>query len=393
MPHASLTPVFIGLRTGLHLLVAALLALVAFRIAVGEASPTWAAVALVTLFGVVYVAGAWWARTTSTGERRARAGAIWLAVLTVLWVALMATTPEAAYLVFPMFFLYLHLIAPPWGPVAVVLATGIAIIALGMHSGFTAGGVIGPLVGAAVALLIGLGYRALAREAIEREELVAELVATRDQLAATEHEQGILAERARLAREIHDTVAQGMSSVQMLLHAAERSDPEGPGLAHVRLARETAADVLAETRQFIRELSPPGLDKGLPSALRRLAETQAAMNGLQIEVSARDGVELPMPVQTALLRVAQGALANVVQHAGATQVVIALTDDGAHTTLSVADDGVGFDPAAVRAASPSDSFGLRAIRERIAQIGGTVEVESEPGAGTTLAVTVDRSAP
>jgi signal transduction histidine kinase len=244
-----------------------------------------------------------------------------------------------------------------------------------------------------VALLIGLGYRALAREAVEREALLAELVATRDRLVLTEREQGMLAERARLAREIHDTVAQGLSSIQLLLHAAERADADRPGIEHVRLARETAATGLAETRRFIRELSPPTLEQGLGTALRRLAETQRSTHGLDVELELPASVDLPMDVQVALLRVAQGALANVVQHAQATQARIALTIDDLHVGLIVSDDGVGFDPAAVRAQAPtSDSFGLQAIRERVEQIGGTLRIDSGPGRGTCVAVSVSRDA-
>jgi len=389
MSHSTLTPVFIGLRTGLHVLVAALLALVVVQIAVDGASPTWLAVVLAAAFAGVYVAGARIAAVAAT--RRTLVGAVWLAVLTLVWIALLVLVPEAAYLVFPMFFLYLHVLPGAAGPVAVVIATGVAIVALGLHTGFTVGGVVGPLVGAGVALLIGLGYRALAREAVEREALLAELVATRDRLALTEREQGMLAERARLAREIHDTVAQGLSSIQLLLHAAERADPDRPGIEHVRLARETAATGLAETRRFIRELSPPALEQGLATALRRLAETQRTTHGLEVEVDAPDSVDLPMDVQVALLRVAQGALANVVQHAQATRARIVLTIDDRHVGLTVSDDGIGFDPAAVRAQAPTtDSFGLQAIRERAEQIGGTLRIESGPGGGTCVAVTVAR---
>jgi len=392
MSHSTLTPVFIGLRTGLHVLVAALLALVVVQIAVDGSSPTWLAVVLAAAFAAVYVAGARVAAVAAT--RRTLVGAVWLAVLTLVWIALLVLVPEAAYLVFPMFFLYLHVLPGAAGPVAVVVATVVAIVALGLHSGFTVGGVVGPLVGAGVALLIGLGYRALAREAVEREALLAELVATRDRLALTEREQGMLAERARLAREIHDTVAQGLSSIQLLLHAAERADADRPGIEHLRLARETAATALAETRRFIRELSPPTLEQGLGTALSRLAETQRSTHGLEVELELPASVDLPMDVQVALLRVAQGALANVVQHAQATRARITLTIDDLHVGLTVSDDGVGFDPAAVRAEAPtSDSFGLQAIRERVEQIGGALRIDSGPGRGTCVAVTVNRDAP
>lgn len=273
------------------------------------------------------------------------------------------------------------------GPVAVIVATGIAVFALGLHGGFSVGGVIGPLVGAGVALLIGLGYRALAREAAEREALVAELLSTRDRLAAAEREQGILTERGRLAREIHDTVAQGLSSIQMLLHAAEAADKDRPGIEHIRLARTTAADGLADTRRFIRELAPPTLDAGLGSALRRIGE-QSSRGTLAIRVHAPEtDVPLRMDEQTALLRITQGAVANAIQHAHATTIDITLRTSADGTTLTIRDNGIGFDTSAALArAERTDAFGLRAISERVEQLGGAFTIASAPGTGTTLTV-------
>lgn len=391
MAHSTLTPVFVGLRTGLHVLFAALLALVVVRVVVVQDDTVWAESGLAALFAVLYVLGARVA--TVRGPRRALVGALWIVALTTVWVALLVLVPEAAYLVFPLFFLYLHVLPRIVGPVAVVVATAIAIVALGVHGGFTVGGVIGPLVGSGVALLIGLGYRALAREAVEREALVAELLATRDLLAATERQQGVLTERARLAREIHDTVAQGLSSIQMLLHAAEAADGERPGIDHIRLARSTAADGLADTRRFIRELAPPSLDAGLAAALGRLSQ-QWRRDGLRIEVSVpTGGADLTMDVQTALLRIAQGAVANVAQHAGATTVDIGLTLSPTEATLVVHDDGVGFDRDRVGLdTATSDSFGLRAMAERVEQLGGGLTVDSAPGRGTTVTAVVDRGA-
>ncbi|MGC0369932.1 sensor histidine kinase [Microbacterium sp. SLBN-111] len=382
MPHRTLAPVFTGLRAGLHALFVGLLALVVVRVVWTGGSP-WA-LALVAVLAAVYLAGLWIART-----RNRASGAAWIGALTLVWVPLLWLVPEAAYLVFPLFFLYLHLL-PGWtGPAAVVAATAVTIVALAVHGGLTVGGVVGPLVGAGVALLIGLGYGALQRRSVESEALVAELLATRDRLAATEREQGVLAERARLAREIHDTVAQGLSSIQMLLYAAERADATGPGIAHIRLARQTAADGLAETRRFIRELAPPTLDRGLGPALQRLVQGWAQREGIDVEASVPSEVSLPMDAQTALLRIAQGALANVSQHADAGRVRVALAQDGADVRLTIADDGRGFDPAGVEgAASGTDSFGLRAMRERVEQLDGDLTVESAPGAGTVVAVTL-----
>ncbi|MHA7984815.1 sensor histidine kinase [Rathayibacter sp. CAU 1779] len=387
MVHDNLTRVFLVLRIGLHVLFVALLALVIVRVALLDPPHMWLGLTLAVLLGLVYLGGLLVVRAPA--PRRRLASVVWLALLSIIWIALLFLVPEAAYLVFPLFFLYLHLLPMPYGLIMVLVATAVAIVALGMHSGYTVGGVVGPLVGAGVAVLIGLGYRELARDAAEREALLGELLSAQDRLAAVEREQGVLEERARLAREIHDTVAQSLSSIQMLLHAVERADADRPGSEHLRLARETAAVSLAETRRFIRELSPASLDEGLRAALIRLAEREWTHDGLRVHVDVPEAVDLQMDAQSALLRIAQGALANVVQHAHASRASITLTVDDGRARLTVTDDGIGFDPnAAAERATASDSFGLRAITERVAQLDGTLEVASEPGHGTSLTVTL-----
>ncbi|SDZ56328.1 sensor histidine kinase [Herbiconiux ginsengi] len=386
MAHTALTPVFVGLRTGLHVLFGALTVLVIARAILAPTDTSITVIVVAVILGVTYALGA---ALTRPARVRGVLRLGWLAALTVEWVVLLWLSPDAAYLVFPLFFLYLHLLGRWWGAAAILVSTIIAICALGIHSGWTVGGVVGPLVGAGVALLIGLGYQALAREAEQRETLVTELLATQGRLAATEHESGVLAERARLAREIHDTLAQGLSSIQMLLHAAERADPGRPGIEHIRLARETAAANLVEARRFIRELTPPQLDdQTLGGALRRLARTQWAAQGLDVQVRVSDTITLPMHLQTALLRIAQGAIANVIQHAHASTATITIATDQDQLRFTVSDNGTGFDPhRAVRElAEKSDSFGLRATSERVQQLGGTLTIDAAPGRGTTLAV-------
>ncbi|MFC7572256.1 sensor histidine kinase [Klenkia terrae] len=373
------------------MLFAALLSLVVVRtLLAGDAVLMTLALALA--FACCYAAGAGIARLP--GRHRAQAGAAWVAALSLLWVALLIVIPEAAYLAFPLFFLYLHVLPGAVGPITVAVATAVAVIALGLHGHFTVGGVVGPVVGAGVALLVGLGYGALEREAAEREELLTDLLATRGRLAATEHQQGVLAERARLARDIHDTVAQGLSSIQMLLHAAERADEGRPGLDHIRLARATAADGLADTRRFIRELAPPALDRGLAAALHRLGRLWER-DGIHVSVTAPpEDRPLSMETQTALLRIAQGAVANAVQHAGASTIELRLTVTGGTARLDVVDDGIGFDRAVERdRAGTSDSFGLRAMSERADQLGGRLHIDSTPGRGTTITVELEVTEP
>lgn len=400
MGHATLTPVFTGMRTGLHVLVVCLTGLVVVRALVAPGPVRLQVVVLAVLWLVLYGAGAVAARGAGlqAAGRPTLAVRVWLLLLTLGWVGLLWLEPEPAYLVFPLFFLYVHLLPHRAGTLAVLVTTCIAITALGLHGGWSVAGVVGPFVGAGVALLLGRGYQALAREAREREALVDQLVETQGRLATTEREAGVLAERARLAREIHDTVAQGLSSIQMLLHAAERAEPER-ATAHVRLARETAAANLAETRRFIRELSPASLeDREIGGVLRRLARTQWSGEGLDVQVHVPDGLALPMHVQSALLRIAQGAVANVVQHAQVSTAVVTIGrvgsdgQEGDRVTLTVSDDGCGFDVDEVFAhleSGRSDSFGLRATLERVDQLDGTLVVDSAPGRGTTLTVTLE----
>lgn len=387
MTEHSLTRVFLLLRLGLHGLFIALLVLVAVRVAVEGGPHTSLALSLIIALGCTYSAGIPMRRLPVGVQRPARL--VWLAALSATWVALLLLVSDAAYIAFPLFFLYLHLLPGKLGASAVATATCVAVVILGMRGGFTVGGVVGPLVGAGVALLIGLGYAALARDAVEREQLLTELLATRDRLAASEREHGRLAERARLAREIHDTVAQSLSSIQMLLYAAEEKGPEHAGIGHIRLARETAASSLADTRRFIRELAPPALEGGLEHALVRLAEQTWTADGLEVDVEVPSPLTLPMHVQAALLRITQGTLANVVKHASAAHATVSIEATEASVTLTVMDDGVGFEPGELRSRSgAADSFGLQAIAERVDQLGGELHIISAPGEGATVSVSV-----
>lgn len=191
---------------------------------------------------------------------------------------------------------------------------------------------------------------------------------------------GVLQERNRLAAELHDTVAQGLTSMHLLLDAADREWTREPGQARqlVRQAAAAARENLAEARRLIHELAPVELDGGsLPDALRGLcARTRGARFRLEGEPRPLAG-----PVEAAVLRAGQGALANVRRHAEASVTVVTLTYQPSALALDVWDDGVGFDPAA-----PRGGDGLRLLRRRIGYLGGTAEVESTPGGGTVVSV-------
>ncbi|MFF2273824.1 sensor histidine kinase [Agromyces sp. NPDC058136] len=388
---SALRPVFVALRLGLHLLVVGLTLFVIVRALLADDPAEVPITILAVSFLACYGAGVAAAhRHVPTFAR-----VLWLAALLALWVGMSALTPDAAFLAFPLFFLELHVLAAPISVPLVVITFGLSVWGTATHLGFEVGSILGPLISAGVAIVIGLGYRAMAQETQERQSLILDLIATREELAAASREAGTLAERERLAREIHDTVAQGLSSIQMLLHAAERDVDDERVSEKLRLARETAAENLGEARRFIRELTPPSLDEQtLPAALRRLTEAvneQAGQAGADTRVeftTSGDPVLLPMTLDAALLRIAQGSLANVLRHADAKSCSLTLSYLGDEIALDVVDDGRGFDAEAVARRADPGEFGLRAIRRRAEELGGTVDLETAPGEGTALSIRI-----
>ncbi|MFI0513644.1 sensor histidine kinase [Streptomyces sp. WSLK1-5] len=212
----------------------------------------------------------------------------------------------------------------------------------------------------------------------ERAALIAELDSSRHEVARLSAAHGALAERERMAREIHDTLAQGFTSLLMLVQAVEAElDHDVPqARRHLALMDETARLNLAEARALVAGGAPADLDGAtLPDALRRLAARQSA----SLEVT---GCVRPLPAgpEVAALRACQEALSNCRKHAGTSASVhIALAYSDETLTLSVRDDGCGFDPR-----TATGGYGLPGLRARVTEGGGTAEVGSAPGEGTTI---------
>jgi signal transduction histidine kinase len=236
------------------------------------------------------------------------------------------------------------------------------------------------IAGSIFSALVTAGVERAERRSQERARLIEELTATRAELAEASRRAGIADERQRLAGEIHDTVAQGLSSVVMLVQAAEASLDADPKAArrHLELAARTARENLAETRAIVAALTPaPLADASLPEALRRLGKR---VQGLEIDVEvAGIARTLPMAVEVVLLRAAQEGLANVVKHAEAARAAIRLSFSDDNVALEVRDDGRGFDPEA-----PAAGYGLPTMRGRVEQVGGSLTLRSAPGTGTSL---------
>lgn len=395
------------LRVSLHVGFALLLAVGVVRVLVTDASEAIriCSVALAGMLAAVYLLGTLWENRHARGlaPDPSRFAGAWLLIVVVLWLALMWLHPDFSWIAFPLFFLQLHLLRTRVALVAIIGSTLVVIAAQGSHSGsVSVAAVLGPLFGAAFAVVMGFAYRALYREGVNQRRALDELRRTRAALAGEQHRAGVLAERERLARDIHDTLAQGFSSIVLVSRSARAAlDAGDTGLAAQRLdtVAATASDNLGEARDFVRGLSAGNLEAAAGALAGRFArlcaatERTARASGVELECRFReDGEPLAVPtdVSGALLRTAQSCLANVLAHAGATRAVLSLGYLAGEVTLDVYDDGAGFDPAALPTEARPDGtgFGLLGLRARIGALGGSVDVESAPGEGTVVAVRI-----
>lgn len=365
------------LRAGQAVLFAGLLGLA--TVLAGARGEGWPVVVASGAVGAVFVAG-----LALQGRLGGRGDAVWVSLLFcgVVWLILQA--PEFLWVAFPLWLLAGVALPLLWALLLAAVTLAAIVTALAWSGNDSPGAVLGPLIGALVAVGLARGVLRFEHEASEHRRLVGEVLRAEDAVAAAQREVGVQAERARLARDIHDTLAQGLSSVVLLARAARRE----PDAARARelLARieDTAAANLADVRRVVYDLAAADAG-GLAEPLRRLADEVAAATGAAASVSVDP--ELPRlgtATEVALLRVAQGMLANVRRHAQPARFAVELARSGDAVRLDVVDDGVGFDPARVRAPTLEGGYGLRSLRERLAGLGGGLAVESEPGGGTAV---------
>lgn len=240
----------------------------------------------------------------------------------------------------------------------------------------------------AFSMVIGSWIVRIIEQSAERADMLAELRAGREEIARLSAERGALAERERLSREIHDTLAQGFTSLLMLVQAVESEVGRDPAAArrHLELMARTARENLAEARALVAGGAPAGLaGTSLPDAVRRLAARHAEQSGAAAEVEVTGPVRaLPAAVEVVALRTCQEALANARRHAGpAAPVRLHLAYADEELTMTVRDEGRGFDTTAA-----SGGYGLRGLRARADELGGAARVAASPGAGTTVSVTL-----
>jgi signal transduction histidine kinase len=188
-------------------------------------------------------------------------------------------------------------------------------------------------------------------------------------------------ERRRLARELHDETGQALTSMLLGLAAVESAATQDEAVGAAHALRALVVETLQEVRRLAVELRPAALDDfGLVPALKRLGQSARERTGIDVQVEARLGsTRLPPDVETAIYRIVQEAVTNVVKHANARHVSVVLADRGGVLVGVIEDDGTGFDTG-----SSTDGFGLTGMRERVELLDGRLAVESTPGEGTTL---------
>ncbi|WP_035720142.1 sensor histidine kinase [Gordonia shandongensis] len=370
---------------GGHILFLALAAIGVRQAVVGQAPIAFGGTATAVAGALAVVA--WYIVGAVAMARRRSVPAGWVLTLTAGWIALVLLSPGFVWLAFVLAMLCWRFLRVPASVVAELVIAAVSVSATLLHTPDVGlGGVIGPVIGIATAAAITGIYGRVSAMVDERDELIVDLLDTRERLAQQERQAGILAERERLGGEIHDGTGQSLASIVLLLRAAlnhQTAEPQRD--IQVSTALETAQTALTESRRFLRGLHGPDLEPdGLSDALATAA-ARATVSGMSTTFSTHGSpIALPSATRHALLRVAQEALANSARHADADRVAITLTHLPGEVHLDVADDGRGFDTAAPAVSPDGSGMGLHTMRRRVVECGGTVSIESQPGDGTTV---------
>lgn len=322
----------------------------------------------------------------------------WLLGLALVWLVAVIVTPEFVWLAFLLWLLAGHLLPVRWGLLFSISVLACVVLAPILYYGtLNYADVFGPLIGGIFAFGISRGYLQLLHEARVREELVVSLTQTQqemadlqDELAVAQRHSGALAERTRISRDIHDTLAQSLASMRLLAHAEPNRTELTAASRTLAQIEKLAGEGLADVRRILEALVPAELeDDALTAALQRMLDRTRSETGLQMELYVDASLPLlTTQVEVALLRTTQSALANVRQHAGASRVAVNLIDAGDSIRLEIIDDGAGFDTTFWEHAThtTSSSFGLRFMQSRLRELGGKVDIDSTPAEGTAISV-------
>jgi signal transduction histidine kinase len=343
----------------------------------------------------------WWFTLHPAWRGRPAAMAVFFVGLLVCYAVLALRNPLFGFFAFAGYIYALEVLPGRWkfAGVAVNAVPAATSLSGGIPRDAAAVGIFLVVVTITVGLscvLVFLGH-VTSEQSRRRKEMVRQLAEANDrlteamreneglheQLLAQAREAGVHDERQRMAQEIHDTLAQGLTGIITQLQAAEQAED---WRRHVAAAAQLARDNLADARRSVRALRPAPLEgAALPDALADVVGRWSDVHGVRAELATTGEVRPMHPeIEVALLRIAQEALANVAKHARACRVGLTLSYMRDVVTLDVRDDGVGFDPAV----ADSGGFGLVAMRQRVDRLAGALEVESEQGAGTAVSVRV-----
>jgi signal transduction histidine kinase len=374
--------------------------------------------AIAVNLGVAALTGAWmlFGFTLHPAWReRPRWMAVFFPVLVALMAVLVIRAPIYGFFTFTGYFFTYWL---PLGKWRVLGVTAVAVLTATSQDGglphHQAGAVLfyAALIVINVAVASGLVWFSfvsatqsdLRRQALadlseanrKLEATLEENAGLHEQLVAQAREAGVYDERQRMAREIHDTLAQSLAGIITQLQAADQAAQAAEQRRHRDAALALARDGLSEARRSVRALRPEPLQQAgrIEDALAVVARRWSALHGVEAIVTTT-GPPRPIPAEAelVLLRTAQEALANVARHAGASAVRLTLSYIGDQVSLDVRDDGSGFLPLGNGTVVPLDGplrggFGLTAMRERVEGLAGTLAIESEPGAGTTVSASL-----
>ncbi len=373
---------------GWHAGFAVLLLVLAVVLALGDGPATNAprSLAVVGMLAVAYVA---LAVPRSADGHPGRRGAAYLTVLVVAVTVLLGLEGGRASLLLFAAYPQVWFFSPTfrsgawWAAVLSIGAAGGMVVAEGTDPVTVRDVLTSMTVGLAVSLALGLWIGRIIEQSDQRAGLIDELERTRAELGVAQHAAGVVAERERVAGEIHDTLAQGFTSIVALAQAEQvRLSADGDDVSRLELIEQTARQNLSEARALVAAFAPVDLQgSDVDAALARVAERFGAETGVEVVVEstwdARADVRTDQAV--VLLRSVQEALSNVRRHAGAGRVVLRLSASP-EPVVEVVDDGVGFDTRA------ADGYGLDGMRRRVEAAGGRLDVDSAPGQGTRLRV-------
>ncbi|MCT1450313.1 sensor histidine kinase [Corynebacterium sp. p3-SID1194] len=370
------------LRVSLHVLVAVLL--VVGLIGVRHSRVPGLTICLVALFSALYLAGT--VMHHRGRDIRPGSGAAWLAAVAALWVALVWASPDFAWLEFPLVMLACYLLPAPVGIAASLAAGAFTVAVMAPETGI--GGIIGPTIGTLVAVVASFAYQALRAEAEHYKLTAARLEATQMELAESQYQAGALQERTRLAREVHDTMAQGLSSIVLFGRVAtghlESGDPARKDKAQEILGTivETASENLSEARRFVAANSPEAapLSERLEAVAASARNRQKAIESpLDLTLVAPGADQITGEAADVVERIVREGVSNIVRHSHAGKAVVTVEKLGNVATVDVFDDGEGV--------KRPEGHGLTGLRARVAEVGGTLELESSPR-GTVLAARI-----